>query len=94
MNAGDVAATDRSAIAIEGACLLIQDDKFQQILSLDRGAKQVAISALLRPIPEALAEMVEPTVNPKAYGGVVVASPFANLGPDLERLVSRLSRFL
>ncbi len=29
--------------------------------------------------------MVEPTVNPKAYGGVVVASPFANLSPDLER---------
>ncbi len=26
-------------------------------------------------------EMVEPTVNPKAYGGVVVASPFANLAP-------------
>ncbi len=25
-------------------------------------------------------------MNPKAYGGVVVASPFANFGPDLERL--------
>ncbi len=29
--------------------------------------------------------MVEPTVNPKAYGGVVVASPLANFGPGLER---------
>ncbi len=25
-------------------------------------------------------------MNPKAYGGVVVASPFANFGPYLERL--------
>ena len=44
MSAGDVAATDHSAIAIEGTYLLIQDDKFQRILSLDRGGNVFQVS--------------------------------------------------
>ncbi len=44
MSAGDVEATDRSAIAIEGAYLLIQDDKFQRVLSLDRSGNVFQVS--------------------------------------------------
>ena len=41
---GDVAADDSAANAFEGAYLLIQDDKFQRILSLDRAGTITQVS--------------------------------------------------
>ncbi|MCP4327230.1 MAG: hypothetical protein GY791_02175 [Alphaproteobacteria bacterium] len=38
------AANDRSAITIEGAYLVIQDDGYQRILSLDRGGNITQVS--------------------------------------------------
>ena len=39
-----VGATDRSAIAIEGTYLVVQDNKFQRILSFERGGNVTLVS--------------------------------------------------
>jgi hypothetical protein len=44
VRAGDVAADDSTAIVFEGAYLLIQDDNFQRILSLDRAGTITQVS--------------------------------------------------
>ena len=44
VRAGDVAAEDDAALAFAGACLLLQDDKFQRILSLDRAGTITQVS--------------------------------------------------
>ena len=44
MGVTDVRATDRVAIAVEGAYLLIQDDKYQRVLLLDRGGTVSQVS--------------------------------------------------